>query len=153
LLRLEYNSRPVTTERSRGLPAGAPSTVTPAPCPPPVPGCSMAELPAYAPLFDAYHDAYELELRAMIDSVPIAPGDWVLDLAGGDGTYSRWLADRVGLRGGVLGVAVSHAYLEKGAEAIRAGPGDRRIRLVAADVDRLPFADNTFDAAWCAQSL
>lgn len=112
-------------------------------------------LPDYAPMMADYHAAYAEELRAMIDSLPILPGDRVLDAACGDGTYARWLARRVGPGGGVWAVDRLPAYLDRAQVETRDGSPDagERIQYVTADLDRLPFAADAFDLAWCAQSL
>ena len=44
----------------------------------------------------AYHRAFAAELRVMVDTLPLAPGSVVLDMACGDGVYTPWLAERVG---------------------------------------------------------
>lgn len=103
-------------------------------------------LPDYAPSLSAFHAAFEGELRAMLAGLPIARGSRVLDVACGDGAYTRWLADLVGPGGLVVGLDASVAYLR---EARQEAGG----RFVAATLERTPFAPGTFDAAWCAQSL
>ena len=106
-------------------------------------------LPDYAPMLADYHRAYARELRAMVASLPIREGDRVLEMACGDGVYSRWLAERVGRRGSVTALDVSPAFLDL-AGMNTAG---HRVDFVAAAAERMPFADNTFDLVWCAQSL
>lgn len=110
---------------------------------------SVNELPDYAPLLSDYHRAFAPELRAMVDSLPLRAGDRVLDLACGDGAYSRWLAERVGPTGFVAALDASTAFLG----VARAGATGQHVGLVAAAVERMPFADDTFDLVWCAQSL
>ena len=110
-------------------------------------------LPDYAPMLADYHVAYADELRAMIASLPITPGDRVLDVACGDGAYAGWLAGRVGPTGAVWAIDVLPAFLERARAETRDRPHGDRIRHVAADLDRLPFAEGMFDLAWCAQSL
>lgn len=114
---------------------------------------SAEELPDYAPMLSAYHDAHAAELRAMVASLPIQEGTRVLEIACGDGVYSRWIAERVGATGGVVGVDVLPAYLKVARRGARRETSGCRIRFVAADIARLPFPDDTFDLAWCAQSL
>jgi ubiquinone/menaquinone biosynthesis C-methylase UbiE len=114
---------------------------------------SKDELPDYAPMLADYHRAYAVELRAMIASLPIAPGDRVLDVACGDGSYAGWLAERVGPKGGVWAVDVLPAFLERARRTTRGTPTSDRIQFVAGDLARLPFAADSFDLAWCAQSL
>ncbi len=116
-------------------------------------GLPPAELPAYAPMLAAYHRAHGPELRAMVADLPLSPGDRVLDLACGDGVYSCWLAERVGPAGQVVGVDLAPAYLALArAEAARSPYGDR-VSFRLADAYALPFADDSFDLAWCAQSM
>jgi ubiquinone/menaquinone biosynthesis C-methylase UbiE len=112
-------------------------------------------LPDYAPMLADYHAAYAVELQAMIDSLPIIPGDRVLDVACGDGTYARWLARRVGPSGGVWAVDHLPAYLDRAQDETRGRSSDAsdRIEYVTAEIDRLPFPADVFDLAWCAQSL
>lgn len=112
-----------------------------------------ANLPAYAPRLDAYHEAFAPELEAMIRRLPIREGDRVLEAACGDGTYSPWLARRAGASGRVVAFDVLPAYLRKAGERIARSGEDGRAHLVAASIDRPPFAPGSFDAAWCAQSL
>lgn len=103
----------------------------------------MAELPEYDAQLSAFHRAFERELAQIVDSIPLRPEMRVLDLACGDGFYTRLL----GARGGVTGVDNNSWYL---ARARRAAPS---ARFVAASFDQLPFPDHTFDLVWCAQSL
>lgn len=112
-----------------------------------------AELPAYAPMLAAYHRAHAAELRAMIAGLPLAPGDRVLDLACGDGVYSCWLAERVGPGGRVVGVDLSAAYLELARRQVARSPAGSAVSFKLADAYALPFADGSFDLAWCAQSM
>jgi len=111
------------------------------------------DLPDYEPLLAAYHQALAPELEAMIGSLPIARGARVLDLACGDGDYGRWLAGRVGASGLVVGVDILPAYLEAARDTARRGPSARVARFLQAPIERLPFADDTFEVAWCAQSF
>ena len=106
------------------------------------------DLPDYARMFSAYHRAYAAELR---DGGGIAdPGRYrVLDVACGDGAYAGWLAERVGPDGRVVALDLLPAFLDQA----RSWVDPDRVRLVAADLGRLPFANGSFDLVWCAQSL
>lgn len=77
----------------------------------------------------------------------------VLDLACGDGFYTRRIAGRLGPEGSVTGVDLNLAYLAQADEEASRQGGRARIDLVAASFDRLPFPEGTFDFVWCAQSL
>jgi len=113
----------------------------------------MAALPDYARQLAAYHRAYCVELREMLGALPLKDGDRVLDLACGDGAYACWLAERVGPSGSVVALDISSDWLYLARQSFVAHPDGLRIDLGQADVQRLPFPDNSFDAAWCAQSL
>lgn len=116
-------------------------------------GLPETELPAYAPMLTAYHVAHARELRAMVADLPLRSGDRVLDLACGDGAYALWLAERVGAEGVVVGVDLSPAYLELAQAAASGSPAGGCIELRLGDAYALPFDDDSFDLAWCAQSM
>jgi ubiquinone/menaquinone biosynthesis C-methylase UbiE len=119
-----------------------------------VPNVSRSKkLPGYAPTLLAYHRAFADELRATVASLPIRPGDRVLDLACGDGVYSRWLAERVGESGSVMAVDLSPAFLDLARQSLDGDPLADRIELVQADLEHLPIPEDSFDLVWCAQSL
>jgi ubiquinone/menaquinone biosynthesis C-methylase UbiE len=112
-----------------------------------------AKLPGYATTLLAYHRAFERELRALIDGLPLHPGDRVLDLACGDGVYAHWLADRLGEDGRVLAVDLSPAFLELARREIPEGELTDRVTFARADLRHLPIPEESFDLVWCAQSL
>jgi len=113
----------------------------------------MSDLPDYDAQLSLFHTAFERELDAIVNELPLASGMRVLDLACGDGFYTLRIAERLGASGSVTGADVNPAYLEKAkAEASRAKTS-ATIDFVAASFDALPFADGTFDFVWCAQSL
>ena len=110
-------------------------------------------IPDYEPLLAAYHRAFAAELEAMVASLPIRPGDRVLEMACGDGAYTGWLADRVDPGGSVVALDLLMGYLRKARAGLARAEGAGRARFVAGSIERLPFADGSFDHAWCAQSL
>ncbi len=110
-------------------------------------------LPEYAPMLAAYHRAYADHLRAIVAQLPLRPGDHVLDMACGDGSYTPWLAERVAPSGRVTGVDIAPAYLELAQQHAAASPYGAHIEFQVGSIAGLPFADDTFDLVWCAQSL
>lgn len=114
---------------------------------------AKAVIPAYAPMLAAYHRAHAAELRSIIATLPLAPSDILLDAACGDGAHSRWLSER--LAGGrVFGVDICEGYLQVARQLVADGPGAAAsVGFCAGAVERLPFADNSVDLAWCAHSL
>lgn len=106
-------------------------------------------LPAYAAELDAFHRAHRPELQRVIDDLPLADGQKVLDIACGDGVYSRWLARRVGPTGLVLAVDALPEYLALAAGCDKMAEAD----YLSARIEALPFDDASFDLVWCAHSL
>ncbi|MHB1561717.1 MAG: class I SAM-dependent methyltransferase [Isosphaeraceae bacterium] len=116
-------------------------------------GSQHDELPAYAATLTAYHRAFAHELRELVDRLPVRPGDRVLDLACGDGVYSRWLAEHVGPQGKVLAVDLSPAFLDLARREVAEGEVADRVTFAQGDLRHLPIPDDGFDLVWCAQSF
>jgi SAM-dependent methyltransferase len=74
----------------------------------------------------------------------LAPGERVLDLGSGAGTDSLVAAQMVGPEGSVVGVDMTPEMLEK-ARATAATMGAGNVKFVEGEVERLPFADASFD--------
>jgi ubiquinone/menaquinone biosynthesis C-methylase UbiE len=110
-------------------------------------------LPSYEPMLAAFHQAFAVELRAMVDVLPITPGHSVLDMACGDGVYSPWLAERVGPGGRVVAVDMRLEYLELARKQSANSRCSGVIEFLAASIESLPLEDQSFDLCWCAQSL
>lgn len=89
----------------------------------------------------------------MVDTLPIEPGQTILDMACGDGVYSPMLAERVGKGGRIVAVDLKSEYLEIARKEAAKSPVSSIIEFVEAPIDGLPFEDGTFDLVWCAQSL
>jgi len=106
-------------------------------------------IPSYAPMLTAFHQAFAPELQAMIADVPLHRGDRVLDLASGAASYTTWLAERVGSTGRVYAVDICHDYLK----LARTQNALRNVSFHCGSSEALPFDNNTFDVAWCAQSM
>gem|GEM_PF-231076 len=115
--------------------------------------------PHYEARLGAYHRAFAPELQAILDALPLGAGMRVLDFACGNGYYASRLALRLGASGMVVGVDRSEGYVDDAtadaadaANAADASPGATVVYARAA-AGALPFADDTFDLVWCAQSL
>jgi len=110
-------------------------------------------LPSYDGQLSGFHQAFARELQAIVDELPIGSGMRVLDLACGDGFYTRRIAGRLGSEGSITGVDINLAYLAEARAGAPCRAGCAAIDFVASAFDRLPFQDRTFDLVWCAQSL
>ncbi|CAN5407450.1 hypothetical protein BH09GEM1_BH09GEM1_45300 [soil metagenome] len=109
-------------------------------------------LPGYDIQLSAFHHVFEPELLAIVDALPLTPDMRVLDLACGDGFYTRRIAERLGSGGFITGVDINPTYLSRAKVAAPRG-GGAKVDFVEASFDRLPFRDGMFDLVWCAQSL
>jgi ubiquinone/menaquinone biosynthesis C-methylase UbiE len=116
------------------------------------PGAGLADdaLPSYSNMLHAYHSSREAELRKIVGMLPLKPGDHTLDVASGDGCYAIWLAER---GAHVVGIDLSPAFIDHARRAATATAVGDRIQFEQSDAAALPFADASFDLAWCAQSF
>jgi SAM-dependent methyltransferase len=84
----------------------------------------------------------------------LGAGDVVLDAGCGDGRRTAELVRRSGCT--AVGVDLVMANLDRRHEVLAAEENVEvaaRIRFTQADVQRLPFADASFDAVWCRDML
>jgi len=89
---------------------------------------------------------------AMIEMAGVTRGARVLDVAAGAGDQTLDIAGRVGPGGFVLATDLSPAILEL-AQANAGRAGHRNVATQAADGERLPVEDASFDAAVCRLGL
>jgi ubiquinone/menaquinone biosynthesis C-methylase UbiE len=94
---------------------------------------------------------FEAGARHLVDSVRLAPGERILDVACGTGVVARTAARRVGPSGAVTGVDLNAGMLAV-ARAASAGAATP-IRWVEASAEDLPLPDGTVDVACCQQGL
>ena len=114
---------------------------------------SEQPLPEYDNQLSWFHRAFERELQAIVNELPLSAEMRVLDLACGDGFYTSRIAERLGSGGFITGADISQAYLSEASVQASRHDGRAKINFVGATVDQLPFPDDTFDLVWCAQSL
>lgn len=113
-----------------------------------------AGLPEYAVLLAARHAAHEKELRGLLDQLWGGRSVSVLDVACGDGFYAGSFDAVLGPGSRVAAVDLSQAFLDWASRCVAASRGRRhRVSFVKANAEHLPFDDESFDVAWCAQSL
>jgi len=74
----------------------------------------------------------------------LKPGERVLDLGCGAGTDSLIAAQMVGSEGSVVGIDMTAEMLDK-ARAAAVVLGAENVEFVEGEVERLPFADGSFD--------
>lgn len=130
--------------------------------PPPIPdpdvagrraGDSHNKLPPYAPLLASRHAAHRTELREIVAELAVETARLVLDVPCGDGFYSACFADAVPAGSRVIAADLSFRYLQAARNLL--GEYEERVPVLFVEADSygLPFPDELFDLAWCAQSL
>jgi len=113
----------------------------------------------YYDVFSTYYDRFvalhsrdaQGGLREFLSTrIPVAEGDFILDLCTGTGTLLGYLRQRVGEKGLVVGVDFSSGMLK--ACKIKTS-GYTNIEVLESDVAFLPFKDNSFDAITCSHAF
>lgn len=79
-----------------------------------------------------------------LDLAALKPGEAVLDLGSGSGTDSFCSAVQVGADGRVTGVDFTDEQIAK-ATRLRDRSGFSQVEFVETEIDKLPFADSSFD--------
>jgi ubiquinone/menaquinone biosynthesis C-methylase UbiE len=87
----------------------------------------------------------------LLEHVPLAPGQRVLDVACGTGVVARLAAPRVAPAGRVVGLDLNPAMLA--VARLHAPDVDVTIEWKQGDAGALPFGDDSFDAVLCQQGL
>jgi demethylmenaquinone methyltransferase/2-methoxy-6-polyprenyl-1,4-benzoquinol methylase len=82
--------------------------------------------------------------RSLVSRLNVAPGGSLLDVCTGTGRIACRAARGKGCR--VVGVDLSLRMLKQGKKVVRDEGLDRRVSLVGARAEDLPFADGSFDA-------
>lgn len=127
-------------------------------------GKVRAVFDSVASKYDVMNDVMSLGIHRiwkdiMADRVNPQPGERILDLASGTGDIARRMAKRAraaakrrGLDKDAFIVAtdINHAMLFEGKSQKNKDEGDKPLERLCADAMKLPFADNTFDAATIA---
>lgn len=93
----------------------------------------------------------QLIKQQMTELLAVRPGDAVLDIGSGTGDDTRQLARLVGQDGSVVGIDVSEFMV---AEARRRADQDEvSVSFEVANVQDLPFPDETFDCLWSERTF
>lgn len=91
--------------------------------------------------------------RDIIAWLDLPAGSRGLDIGCGCGTQALMLADAVGPRGHVTGLDLEPAFLEHARSAAEKQGLTDRTSFKAADLDRLPFSDSSFDWVWSSDCI
>jgi ubiquinone/menaquinone biosynthesis C-methylase UbiE len=92
--------------------------------------------------------ATDLSDAALLDALGIRPGLRVLDLASGAGNPSVEIARRMGVGGFIVASDLVPEMVARSRQRVAAA-GNDNVRFAAADIQALPFRDESFDAVVC----
>jgi ubiquinone/menaquinone biosynthesis C-methylase UbiE len=79
-----------------------------------------------------------------VEFAGISDGDRILDVGCGTGSLTGVLAESAGVKS-IVGIDLAEVYLESARKTIR----DPRVAFKVGDATSLPFADQSFDRAFC----
>ncbi|HQN20178.1 MAG TPA: bifunctional demethylmenaquinone methyltransferase/2-methoxy-6-polyprenyl-1,4-benzoquinol methylase UbiE [Syntrophobacteraceae bacterium] len=85
--------------------------------------------------------------KIAVSMMSLRKGDRVLDICGGTADLSLFAARDIGTSGLVALCDINRKMMEIGRSKMQASPFGRRITFIQGDAEKLPLADNTFDAA------
>jgi demethylmenaquinone methyltransferase / 2-methoxy-6-polyprenyl-1,4-benzoquinol methylase len=108
------------------------------------------------PTYDRYANALSFGQdprwrRFLVSRLPVGPADTVLDVATGSAAVALELVRQTGCS--VVGVDQSTEMLEEGRQRVMLAAETRRVRLVEAGAQELPFEDESFDGLTAAYLL
>jgi SAM-dependent methyltransferase len=112
----------------------------------------QTELEAYrsrAGQYDERTRAFHHWRERVVDELPAAPGDTVLDVGCGTGLCLPLLQDKVGANGTVVGIDQSDQMLSLAARRV-ARNGSTNVRLISAPITGAPFEGTADAAIFCA---
>lgn len=100
---------------------------------------------------------FDRETEAALVGLPLtealvhSPAPRVLDVGAGTGRVARACLRQIAFEGEVISLDLSEPMLRQGQRECAAWPG--RVHTVRSPADRLPFANDTFDAVTCLEVL
>lgn len=97
--------------------------------------------------------SYEQFVDRLVGMMPINEGDVVLDVATGTALIPLRIADKVGVKGQVMGLDITPAMLKHGRKKVEAAGSSSCISLVCASAMATPFVEGTFDVVICALGM
>lgn len=112
-----------------------------------------SQLPSYSDRLEALHRAFQSELTAIVDSIPLRTSDRVLDAGCGDGFFTQLLYRRMNNGGQLIAFDRSAEYLHLAQQQVQPDERDPAVQFQLGDVQQLPFPAASFDLIWCAHSM
>ncbi|MEM7554193.1 MAG: methyltransferase domain-containing protein [Cyanobacteria bacterium P01_A01_bin.84] len=106
--------------------------------------------------YDLEGDKHPREARLLLESVPIQPGQKILDIATGTGLVAIPAAKKVTEIGSVIGIDMSPGMLAQAKSKITVeitAEGLHNIDLIEADVESIDFEPEQFDVIFCCSAI
>jgi ubiquinone/menaquinone biosynthesis C-methylase UbiE len=120
----------------------------------PTPATNQSFYDRISHAYDLISDAGEHKARETGEqALDVQPGECVLEIGYGTGNTMIHLATAVGDSGSVSGIDVSTGMLEVATKKLTSKGFAERIDLSVGDARKLPYEDNTFDAAFASFTL
>jgi ubiquinone/menaquinone biosynthesis C-methylase UbiE len=111
---------------------------------------STGHVKSSAAWLDLHFKAAQAGYLEMLGSVGIQPSWYVLDAGCGSGSFLPFIADLVGPSGKIYAVDVAKEHIANVEKSVEAGSFLCPVQVEVSSITSLPYADNTFDAVWCA---
>jgi len=92
-------------------------------------------------------------IRALIRALDLPSGSAGLDAACGIGAHALWLAEALGPEARVIGLDRCASFLAQARAGARDARLAERVSFEEGDLSTLPYGDDRFDWAWCADAI
>ena len=102
---------------------------------------------------DLHYQASRTEYEAMLRAVGMEKGWAVLDAGAGSGSYLPLLSELLGGEGVIHAVDLAEENVAAMRSLLEETPLQCPVEVVLGSVLELPFADASFDAVWCANTV
>jgi SAM-dependent methyltransferase len=113
----------------------------------------MLDTNAYIQKLSSADSLREPAIRGAIQALNLPPGSRGLDAGCGIGRHTLWLAEAISPGGHVSGVDMSPEFIAYAEQLSQVSHFSEYVTFEVADVNHLPFDDNTFDWAWSVDCI
>ena len=111
---------------------------------------STGQMGTEAAWLDVHFEACRQEYEAMLRAVGLQPGWRVLDAGCGSGSYLPLIAEAVGPVGAIAAFDLAPDNVATVERRVAGWEYATPVEARAGSMDSLPYADDAFDAVWCA---